>query len=185
MRLVPIAATAILAAIASACPAEDVDHPAYLSWAGHPIGTSVTLRTRTASKGRLLTTTITTTLKELKPDVAILESRKVSDATGTTVENAPEIVRINRKFPLLPGVKKEDIGKPRGASNQGEETIKVGEKEFKSVWFDSKSKGDGNLDLLTRTWMSDELPGRLVKSVTEIPTAETTVTTELIEFKAP
>jgi len=33
--------------------------------------------------------------------------------------------------------------------------------------------------------MSDDIPGRLVKSITRIPQADTTITVELTELKAP
>lgn len=180
------AITALVAAVALApAAAEEVDHPAYTSWAKHPIGTSITMRSSTASANSTLTTTTTTKLVALKPDVATLESVKVSDATGTTVVGRPEIYEQRRPFPLFGGVKKEDIGKPSGAGAKGEETLTLAGREFKAVWYDARSKGDGGLDLTTRTWLSDEVPGRLLKSVTQIPKAGTTITVELTEFRTP
>src|SRR5262249_60435994 len=130
---------------AAAAVAEEVDHPAYLSWASRPVGTAVTLRSLTVSGSNIITTTTTTTLKQLKSDKAVLEIRRVSDATGTRVENRPEIYEQQRKFPLFPGVKKEDIGKPLKPIAQGEETLALAGQEFKAVWFDSKMKGDCGL----------------------------------------
>src|SRR5262249_7444475 len=93
-------------------PAEEVEHPAFKSWARHPIGTSVTTRTVTTSLGRTITTTTTYKLLEVRADKAVLETRTVSDATGTTVEGLPSKYDQQRMFPVFPGVKKEDIGKP-------------------------------------------------------------------------
>jgi hypothetical protein len=185
IRLALIVATGALAVFAAAATAEEVDHPAYLSWARLPMGTSVTLRSVTEAKGNTITTTTTTTLKQLDPDKAVLEIHKVSDATGKRVVSAPETYEQRRKFPLFPGVKKEDIGKPLKALDQGEESLNLAGKEYKAVWFDTKTRGDGGLTWHTRTWMSDDIPGRLLKSITRIPQASTTITVELTELKIP
>jgi hypothetical protein len=179
------AGTLVFFAAAAGAAAEEVDHPAYLSWAQRPVGTAVTLRSLTVCGSNTITTTTTTTLKQLKPDRAVLEIRRKSDATGTRVENAPEIYEQRRKFPLFPGVRKEDIGKPLKPIEQGAETLKLAGQEFKTVWFDSRTKGDGGLDWHIRTWMSEDVPGRLVKSVTRIPEAATTITVELIALSSP
>ena len=159
--------------------AEDVDHPSYTSWADQPVGTVIKLRSATNSNGHVLTTTTTTTLQELLPDKAVFAVQRVSDATGTLVESAPERYELIRKFPLFPGVKRENIGKPTGASAFGEETLELAGRTIPAVWFETKAKGDGGVDLFTRTWMADNVPGRLVKSVTRIPQARTVVTVEL------
>jgi hypothetical protein len=179
-----VAALAALAALASPATAEEVEHPAYKSWARHPIGTYVTIRSVTTSLGSALTTTTTYKLLELKADKAVLQVRKVSDATGTTVESPTSSYDQQRMFPLFPGVKKEDVGKPANASMQGEETLKLAGREIKTVWYDTKGRGDAG-ETLTRTWLSEEVPGRLVKAVTRIPKASTVVTLELTEFKTP
>ena len=182
----PFLPLAILLAVATGpARAEDVDHPAYLSWAKQPVGTRIALRSATDSDGLVLTTTTTTTLKELRPDRAIFEVQRVSDATGRLVTSAPERSEIVRRFPLFPGVKREDIGKPAHADAQGKETLKVVGREVSAVWFDTKTKGDGGSDVSTRTWMADEVPGRLVKSVIRIPQAKTVVTVELVEWARP
>ena len=165
--------------------AADVDHPAYVSWSKQPVGTQIKFRSETDSNGHILTTTTTTILKELKPDRAIFQVQRVSDATGREVTSIPERSVLVRKFPLFPGVKREDVGKPTGAVDQGEETLRLAGRELRTVWFDTKTKGDGGLDVFSRTWMTDAAPGRLIKSVTRIPQAKTVVTVELTEWAAP
>lgn len=182
-------AVAAIALVAAEAPgrarAEDVDHPAYLSWSKQPIGTRIKLRSSTDADGHVLTTTTSTTLKEVRPDRAIFQVQRVSDATGREVTSIPERSEIVRKFPLFPGVKREDIGKPVGAQAKGEETLTLAGREFRAVWFDTKTKGDGGSDVYTRTWMTDEAPGRLIKSVIRIPQAKTVVTVELTEWAPP
>src|SRR5262249_40334962 len=131
-----------------------------------------------------ITTTTTYKLLELKKDKAVLEVRKVSDATGARVESPPGTYDQQRMFPLFPGVKKEDIGRPTNAVSPGEESLQLARREIQTVWFDTKGRGEAG-ETLTRTWMSEDVPGRLVRAVTRIPKASTTVTLELTEFKVP
>lgn len=185
-RFLLAAAIALVAAGASGLArSEDVDHPAYLSWSTQPVGTQIKLRSATDADGHVLTTTTTTTLREVRPDRVFLQVQRVSNATGREVTSLPEPAEVVRKFPLFPGVKRSDIGKPSNALAQGEETLKLAGRDLRTVWFDTKSKGDGGSDLYTRTWMSDDAPGRLVKSVVRIPQAKTVVTVELIEWSTP
>ena len=166
-------------------PAEEVEHPTFTSWARHPVGTEVVIRAVTTKNGKpTTTTTITSRLLELKRDLVVIETRRVSDATGSVVASAPERYQQPKMFPLLNGMKKEQIGKPLGAVAQGEETLKLAGREIKTIWFDTKGRGDAGPTLI-RTWLSDDIPGRLVKGVTKIPKTSTTITRELVEVKIP
>lgn len=167
-----------------AAAAAEVEHPVYTSWARHPVGTSVALKAVTTTGGVTNITTNTTTLVKLTDEGAVLETVMISDATGKVVESPPQTYLQRRLFPLFAGVKKEDIGKPPGASTRGEETVKLAGKEYKATWFDSKGSGDAG-ETFTRTWMSDEVPGRLLKAVTKVPKADNMTTVELVEVKTP
>lgn len=180
----PLAALALLACLAPPAFSEEVEHPAYKSWARHPIGTAVAVRSVSVNPRSRLTTTTTYKLLALKPDAAVLETRRVSDATGKVVEGLPDKYEQRRMFPLLDGVKREQIGTPTGAIDKGEETLTLAGRDFKTRWYDTRSRGDAG-ETFTRLWMSDDVPGRLVKSVTKIPRADTTVTLELVGFKTP
>lgn len=169
---------------ASVAGAAEVEHPAYKSWAQYPVGTTIAVRSITESPNSKLTTTTTYKLLELKPTMAVLETRVVSDATGRVVENRPERLEQAKMFPLFPGVKAEDIGKPRNASSKGEETLTVLGREFKTVWYETKDRTEAG-ENITRTWLCDEMPGRLTRAVTRIPQASTTVTREVIQFDVP
>ncbi len=181
--LVTLSAAAF-ASFALSAAAEEVEHPAYRSWARHPAGTSVALKSVTTTQGVTIVTTRRTTLVELTDEGAVLETVTISDATGKVVESPPQTYVQRRMFPLFAGVKKEDIGKPPGTSTRGQETVKLAGKEYKATWFDSKGSGDAG-ETFTRTWMSDEVPGRLLKAVTKVPKADNMTTVELVEFKTP
>src|SRR5262245_16096448 len=157
-----------VASLAGVAPAEEVEHPAYASWARHPVGTTVATRSVSVTPTAKLTTTTSYKLVALEADKAVLETRRVSDATGTLVEGRPDRFEQRRMFPLLPGVKREQIGKPANALAQGEETLNLVGREIKTVWYDTKSRGESG-DILTRTWLSDDVPNRVVKAVTRIP----------------
>jgi hypothetical protein len=182
------AASAVLVALAVAPNgvAEQVESPLYASWARHKVGTAVTLRSVTeagAGAGKAETTT-TYRLVELDDKKAVVEMVVVSNATGKEVKNAPQRLEIRRLFPLLPGVKKEDVGKPSGAIAKGEETISVAGKEYKAQWYDSKGRTEAG-ESIARTWISDEVPGTMLKSIIRVPKAKATTTMELVEIKTP
>lgn len=182
--LVRALAPLLVATLHAPVLAEDVEHPAYLSWARHPVGTTITMKSVTTSKGAPIETTTRTTLVALTPKSAVLEIKVVSNATGQVDEARPQRYEQKRMFPLFPGVKKEDVGKPSNAIARGEETLSLAGKEYKAQWFDSKGRTEAGETFL-RTWMSDEVPGRLLKSVIRVPATKLTTTDELVEVKAP
>jgi len=178
------AALLALCAPAFAAAAEEVEHPAYRSWARFPVGTSVTLKSVTTTQGVTNVTTNRTSLVKLTDREAVLETVMTSDATGRVVVSPAQTYVQRRMFPLFAGVKREDVGKPPGPSKQGEETLRLAGTEYKATWFDSSGRVESG-ETLTRTWMSDEVPGRLLKAVTRVPKADNATTVELIERKSP
>jgi hypothetical protein len=164
--------------------AQTVDSPQYLSWARAEKGASITMRSTTTRGGdpRPITSTITYVLTDLTPEKATLEMSVVSDATGTKVENPPQELVIRKAFPLLPGIRPEDVGRPRDAVEKGDETLKLAGREFRARWYVTKGQTEAGRSQ-TRTWLCDDVPGLLLKSVTTVPKVDTTVTLELIEFR--
>lgn len=183
-----IVAIAILAALTTPTRtvAQIVDSPQYLSWAHAGKGASITMRSTTVMGDDLtpIISTMVYTLTNLAPDKAIVEMVTETNQAGKTVTNPPQEFTIRRAFPLLPGIKKEDIGRPNDALEKGDETLKLAGKEFKAQWYASKGKTDVGPST-TRTWMCDEVPGMLLKSITLVPKVKATITLELIEFKKP
>jgi len=180
---------ALRLAVFAACPcltasAEEVEHPIYRSWARHPIGTAVTLRSVTRSAEHTIVTTKTSTLVKLTDVGAEIEVRTVSDGTGTLVEAPLQTYTQRKMFPLFPGMTKDDIGKPPKSSKNGEETLEMAGRTIKTQWFDSTGETEAGKSF-TRTWMSDDVPGKLVKAVTRVPSAKNTTTVELVEWVCP
>ena len=73
------------------------------------------------------------------------------------------------------------MGKPENLLEEGIETIKVPAGEFKTKWTKSKVE-----DRVLQNWLSDTVPGTLVKSATTIGNGFTgTNVMELVEVKKP
>lgn len=184
--LFAMAALVLTFVVVASAKAEEVEHPIYKSWARFPVGTSITLRSiteREDQSGRI-TSTIRQTLIKLEDARAVLEEVTTTDSGGEEFTYPPREVTHKRMFPLLPGVQREDIGKPSGTIASGEENLEAAGGPIPTSWFDSKGRVEAG-ETFTRTWMSDEVPGRLVKTITRVPAAESRSTIELIEIKTP
>jgi len=181
--LFPIIATLSMVLGATA-EAEYVDHPIYKSWAQFKPGTVTTTKSVTIQEGKRIDAIITHKLVERTDEKVVIEMIFANDATGKMEENSAQKLTYNRKFPLFPGVKREEIGKPMGVLEDGEETLKIGAKEYKTHWYDTKAKVEAG-DILTRAWMSDEVPGQLIKTVHKVPKADKVTTVTLVEIKTP
>lgn len=166
---------------------EPVEHPSYKPWGAFPAGTSVTQRTITDSKKAAghTETTIVYTLKEKGDDFVVVESQATTKyADGRTETNPPSALRTPRFIALPPGIKREDWGKPSGKGASGAEALKVLNREFKCQWTESKGSTDAGA-YVQKVWTSADMPGGLVKSVTEIKEVEETTTIEVTALTIP
>ena len=175
-------ATAFVIALATTAnvAAENVEGPIYKSWSKSKVGTSVTVKSVTVMKGQRVESTLRYTLLELTPAKAVVEMV----VTSKGVENRPQRLEHRRDFPLMAGMKKEDIGKPPADAEQGEETINVAGKDYKAQWYDIKSRVEAG-EAIARTWTTPEFPGMLLKSVLRVPAADKVTTLEVVEYKIP
>jgi hypothetical protein len=166
---------------------ETVENPQYRSWAAFKPGTTVTRRTTTEAtggEGKTLTTTTDTLLEVTDAFVKIRTQSHSRRYDGYETRNPPDEYKLARLIPLPPGVSKEQFGKPAGGGEQGEETVTVAGKEYRTRWHKGKDRNEAG-EVEVRVWSSDEVPGGLVKSVTRIPAIGKTTTIELVEVKAP
>jgi hypothetical protein len=165
---------------------EPVEHPSYKPWGKFPVGTSVTVRTITDSTKNAghTETSIVYTLKDKGADFVVVESQATTKyADGRVEKNPPASTRTPRLIALPPGVKREDWGKPP-AGETGTEVLKVLNREFKTTWY--KSTGTTDAGAYTQqVWSSDDMPGGLVKSVTEVKAVEETTTLEVVALTIP
>jgi hypothetical protein len=166
---------------------ETVENPQYKSWAGFPKGTTIVQRSVTEAIGAAgaTTTTKTFTLIDGTEEQAVVAMRvRTKKYDGQEFDDPPENYAHPRLIPLPPGMTKADFDKPSGSLGQGEETVKLGTKEYRTQWREGKGRNEAG-EVFTKVWSCDDVPGGLVKSITRIPAIGKTMTIELVEVKVP
>lgn len=171
----------LLAALPAAAAQQMVEAPIYKSWAGRPVGTVVVFRSVTEAKGERLETTIRHKLVGLDARKAVVEVSRTD--SGSEEPEAQEFTH-NRMFPVPAGGRPEDVGRPKDPLDQGEEVVAIAGKEYQAVWFDQKQRTEAG-ESIVRTWICDEVPGRLLKSKTRTPAVDKVATLELVEIIEP
>lgn len=162
--------TTLCAAVATA---QDVPNPAYEAWSKFKPGATAKVVGSTKTMGLETVVEITTRLVEVTPQQATVEVSAVITSGGNRVEQAPE------RAPVAARVKQSEAPAP-----VGEEEITVNGQKYHCRVYELKKTEDGTT-LTARTWMSDQVPGGIVKveSVTSGQVASDT-RFELKEFKA-
>jgi hypothetical protein len=180
------AALFAVAAVSAPAWADTMDNPTFASWAKMKKGSSVTVKITSEVAGQKSETTMTTTLVDLTADVATTEMVMVTKAGGMEFKNDPIKTENKKVVELPPGKKKEDFVKPEGFVDQGEETLKIGGKEYKTKWVKVKIEKDGSV-YEAKTWSSDDVPGTMVKMETKSSGggANSSTLLELVEIKKP
>jgi hypothetical protein len=190
MRLTRVAAAIVLVLVARPAFAQEketVPNPEFASWNKHKPGTSVTWRVISETAGMKSEVLMTHTLVEVGTDKAVIEIATTIKANGMEIKAPAQKRDITKTIEVLKGMKKEDPtgAKPIGTTEEGTETLKVAGMELKTKWYKAAAEADGTKSQ-TKQWVSDDIPGMMVKNVTTVTGAvNSTVTTELIEFKKP
>ncbi|WZP00974.1 hypothetical protein EP7_002636 [Isosphaeraceae bacterium EP7] len=177
-------ASVAVALASHATSAEEVESPIYRSWAKAKVGTSVTYREIVITKGVRAESTRRATLAKLTPEKAVID-----EETFETVNGKPKVITsitldYRKGLILLPGMTKEQVENPGKGKKAGLETVKVLGKDYKASWYETEAPTDHG-PAVGRTWVSDEVPGKILKSSMKVESADKTVTTELIEIKVP
>ncbi len=113
-----------------------------------------------------------------------MEVSRIGTASGDDAPVEPQEFTHNRMFPVPAGGRPEDIGKPKDPLAQGEETLTVAGKEYCAIWFDQKQRTEAG-ESIVRTWICDNVPGRLLMSKTQTPAVDKVATLELVEIRQP
>ena len=161
--------------------AQTVESPVYLSWARVPVGTQVVQKSvTTAADGNQIESKTIQKLKSIDEATAVIEQTYI-DPTG---EEFVQVFRERRRVPLLPGVDPQKVGRPRDAKAKGEEMIELAGRSFKAEWYDTTGQAEAGT-MLVRTWFSDEVPGLILKVVTQIENRPGSTTIELVDLILP
>lgn len=162
---------------------EKVENPLYTTWAKFKPGTSITYQMDTAFGAQSTSAKQVQTLKSVSDDKVVVEMQSVVEAAGQTIKTPAVPLEYLAKVPqgqIDP--KFNPDGNPALDVKKGTETIEVAGKSLKCEWIEAKGKTPQG-EVETKTWFSDEVPGRLVKSVTGLKAVNSTTTMTLVEFK--
>ena len=140
-------------------------------WGSFKKGSFAKLKTVSDTAGTKSEMTMTHTLVDLTADEAVVETEMAM--TGFTNKST-------NKFPLKApeGGKAADGPKPK----TGSEEIEVAGKKLKCTWTEIETENSG-IKTVAKSWMCEDVPGHLVKSVSKSTGAATmSSTTELVEY---
>jgi hypothetical protein len=185
-RVLPLA---VLVAVAPLASAQEVANPYYKFWSKSKPGATVVYKETTKLSGAAAASapegtdvkTVTYKLAELSDDKAVVEARVTQQENFGFVESAPtrHIYPAKMSKAVL-----EELLEETGAKGVAA-TLKVGDKEMKVMALaGTMKKGGEEVDF--KIWISDEVPGGIVKrqrttKVNGEVVAETTV--ELVSYK--
>lgn len=170
----PFGTTALVAAQGSAKPAAKViaKHP----WASFNTGSWVKMKSTTVM------------------DMAGMKNTTVMETKMTMVEKTAEKVVIETEMTVMGNTTKTkadlslkasaDVtaaAKPAAAPKTGSDTITIGGKALSCKTTEMETDA-GGMKILSKTWISEQVPGSLVKSVSTTKGSQTTM--EVVDFKA-
>lgn len=159
------------------------ENPRYLRWADHEPGTTITIRETTVSK--MVTTTTTTNYQLLSVDtdtVVVQSTGQIIAPDGT--EYPPNTQEMTYpRWIALPKVS-PDPSRPHGTVDEREEPVTVLGRVYPAKWYKSTGSVEAG-KTETETWIVDEIPGGLAKSIHRIPVSQKVITSEIVKMTAP
>lgn len=162
---------------------ESFDNPIYKRWAQFPVGSAVVQRTTTENRDSPLKTVtdIRYTLKEKTADHLVVEFvATTKHPDGRVEKNPPQDNRVQRQFTLPVGAKKA----PERKSEEGEESLTIAGRVYSAKWYKGKDFTEAG-ELTSQTWSCEEMPGGLVKSISQVAARRATITVEVTEVHIP
>src|SRR5262245_3663338 len=188
-----LAAVAVLFACSTVSVSQDkelVENPFYKFWSTSKIGSSVTLKESTkltgpaagGETGGVEVKLIEHKLVELTPEKAVVETVVTEGEIFGFVQTAPtkHIYPARMSKEVL-----EELIKETGAKAE-DATLKVGDKEMKVRFLTGTMKQGADDEVEFKFWLSDEVPGQIVKrvrvsKVKSVVVDETTI--EMVKFE--
>lgn len=166
--------------------ADTIENPEFKQWAAFKSGTSIVMSMTSEFNGTKSASKIGTKLLEVGADKIVLEVETATVVNGMEFKGPPTKREVTKtiEIPKVEGAQatpKPGV-KPEGTTEEGTETVKIGDVEVKTKWTKYKSKTPAG-EVEGQTWMSDEIPGGMFKSETK--TATITSKMVIVEFKKP
>jgi hypothetical protein len=185
ISLIALIETVLVLLHGSTAHADVIEHPAFANWSKFPVGTQVTIKSTTTMKGKL-TANVTTTTTLAKKDAKAVVIRKAFKVEGQPEPHPDDFVEttIKRDFPVLPGADASKIGKPAGRPMDKSEQVELLGKKYETEVYESRGSTEAG-PMTTKTWTSLEIPGQVVKSVSEVKAVEKFTVDEVVSIKIP
>lgn len=185
MRNILAFASASLLALLLAGPAragEKIDNPSYTMWAKFKVGAWARTKTESGEGEAKSVMKMTTKLVERTDEKLVIETSMTVVAGGQEYVQPATKQDVPAKMDK-PEAPKEDPQAPKVTTKEGEDTIEVAGRKWKCKTTESTLEGP-DLKSTSKSWMTGDVPGGVVKSETvmEKPMAGTT-TTVLEDFK--
>lgn len=157
-----ILAVAVVLACGSAF-AEQIDNPQYTAWAKFKPGTSVTTQMQSDMGGSKTEIETTMTLVEINADKAVVENKSTMNMAGQKMDMPAQKTDVPAKIdkPATPPGGEA----PKADVKESSEDVDVAGKKVTCKVVEAKTTANG-MNMQSKTWTSDEVPGHLVKSET-------------------
>ena len=151
-------------------------------WGGFKVGSYVTYKTTVSAQvmghSTDTSTQVKQTLAELTADKAVLDIE--TTVMGNTTKTRTEMPLTGS----APAGGAASASVPNASASTGSDTVTVAGKSLDCKTYEAETDAAGS-KVKTKTWMSDQVPGFLVKSVaTSTGTLNSTTTMEVVDFKA-
>lgn len=160
-----------------------VENPVYSRWKNFPVNTRVqylqVTRAGTFEERRLIEyRLLNKSTDQLTVEIRSRLENQQEEAATTQSQTA------RRLFQLPPGVSPAQFGKPTGRKAHGTESLNIADRTFKTQWFIADVRVEAGITE-TKSWSSDDVPGGLVRSLSQTPAAKTTTTMDLVILELP
>ncbi len=179
-RMLTATTLVLLTGLVSLADKKSIENPEFTQWSKYKPDTMTKLKMTSEIAGMKNESVIVTTLKEVGADKLVLEVETTSKINGMEFKAPPTKRDVAKMVEIeaTPGDAPK-VAKPAGTTEEGTETLKIGESEVKTKWYKYKTKAN-DLEVEGQSWISEDVPGSLVKMVTKTATFSSTM--ELIEF---
>jgi len=158
----------------SASAAEMIDNPAYEAWAQYEPGSFVSHKGVTQTQGMNIVASTTNTLKEVTAEKVVIEIKTSVSMGGQQMPPSTQNMDIPAKVE-----EPDETAKPKEIE-KGTEELEVKGKKIKTEWVKVEMTQQG-VTMTATTWSSDEVPGKLVKMVSETTTPMVSKTEMTVE----
>jgi len=161
-----LAAVSCLMLACASVRAEQQENPAYKSWAKYKPGTSTTMVTSSDAGGQVSKTQTKSTLAEVAADKVVVDVVMSMEAAGQKMDmpaqkmEVPKMIEVPKAAPDAPVAGQPAM--PKADTKTSDADVTVGAGTFKAKLTESTMDIAGS-KTSSKVWMSDDVPGGMVK----------------------